>query len=88
MSEFKYYSWSVSMDDGTRYSYDFEMHRDDPWVSVLRKFGKFLEAEGFTGAKDKIEEICYNIEEELDNRIAGVKAMQEYHGKEFDSPSG
>jgi len=84
-SEFKFYSWVVSMEDGSRFTYEFEMHRDDPWNEVLRKFGRFLETEGFVGAKEKIENLCDEFESELDSKIQGVQAMQKYHGKELDS---
>lgn len=82
MSGFKYYSWTVSLDDGTRYSYDFEMHEEDPWTSVLRRFGKFLEAEGYDGASSHIENICSEFENHLDDRVAGIEALKDLHSKD------
>jgi hypothetical protein len=80
MVGFKYYNWSVTLDDGTRYTYEFQVHEEDAWPVVLRKFGDFLQAEGYGGIKDRIEDLCDEFEEELDNRINGDAAFKELHG--------
>jgi hypothetical protein len=80
MVGFKYYNWSVTLDDGTRYTYEFQVHEEDSWPVVLRKFGDFLQAEGYGGIKDRIEDLCDEFEEELDNRIDGDLAFRELHG--------
>jgi hypothetical protein len=85
MTGYKYYSWAVSLDDGTRYSYDFEMHEEDPWTAVLRRFGRFLEKEGYDGASSRIEELCAEFENNLENRIQGTQALEELHGKNADN---
>ena len=78
MEGFKFYSWSVSLDDGTRYTYEFEMHEMDPWTTALRKFGRFLEGEGHYGVADKIENVCDEFEAQLDGRIASEEALTKY----------
>ena len=78
MSGFKFYSWTVSLDDGSRFSYDFEVHQDDPWTTVLRKFGRFLEGEGYLGVSDRIEDICDEFENSLDARIDAEDALRKY----------
>lgn len=80
MVGFKYYNWSVTLDDGTRYTYEFQVHEEDAWPIVLRKFGDFLQAEGYGDIKDRIEDLCDGFEEELDNRINGDTAFKELHG--------
>ena len=80
MVGFKYYNWSVTLDDGTRYTYEFQVHEEDSWTTVLRKFGDFLQAEGYKDIKDRIENLCDAFEEELDNRINGDIAFKELHG--------
>jgi hypothetical protein len=78
MSGFKFYNWSVELDDGSRYSYEFQLHEMDPWTEALRKFGRFLEGEGHYGVADKIEDICEEFEAQLDGRIASEKALTDY----------
>jgi hypothetical protein len=85
MIGFKYYSWTVEMDDGARFNYDFRIEDDAPWTEVLRKFGTFLNSEGYFGAKDAIDIICYELDEEVENRIAGTQALNDYHSQEDDS---
>lgn len=87
MIGFKYYNWTVSMDDGSRYSYDFQIEEDATWTDVLRKFGNFLNSEGYPDAKDAIETICYELDQEVENRIAGIQALNDYHSQEDDSQS-
>lgn len=82
MVGFKYYSWTVQMDDGARFSYDFQIEDDAPWTEVLRKFGKFLHSEGYGNAKDTIDILCYELDEELEERIQGIKALNEYHSQD------
>jgi hypothetical protein len=49
-------------------------------ASIQFKFGDFLQAEGYGGIKDRIENLCEEFEEELDNRINGDTAFKELHG--------
>jgi hypothetical protein len=79
MIGFKYYSWTVSMEDGSRFSYDFQIEEDAPWTDVLKKFGSFLNSEGYSNAKDAIDIICYELDEEMENRIEGIQALNDYH---------
>lgn len=79
MIGFKYYSWSVSMEDGTRLSYDFQIEDDASWIEVLKRFGEFLGSEGYENGKDSVNIICHELEQELDAQIAGTEALNEYH---------
>ena len=79
MDGFKFYSWTVSMDDGSRLSYEFEVHDADPWTTVLRKYGNFLESEGYKGVSARIEDVCADFENQLDQRLDGIEAFNSYH---------
>ena len=80
MIGFKYYSWSVSMEDGTRLSYDFQIEDTAAWTDVLKRFGDFLNSEGYGNAKDAIDIISAELSEEnLDYQLAGIEAFNEYH---------
>jgi hypothetical protein len=76
---FKFYSWMVSLDDGSRHTYEFEIHEDDPWTSVLKRFGSFLEKEGHKGVSEKIENLCELYETTLQDKIDGEEALKSLH---------
>jgi hypothetical protein len=81
MIGFKYYSWSVSMEDGTRLSYDFQIEDDAPWTDVLKRFGEFLGSEGYEEGRESVNIICYELEQELDAKLAGTEALKDYHSQ-------
>jgi hypothetical protein len=77
---YKYYSWSVTMNDGARINYEFEMDEAAPWTAVLKRFASFLDMEEYSGVSQKIEDICAEYEEILNTQLDGDSAFKELHG--------
>ena len=78
MVNYKYYSWSVLMEDGTKVQYEFSIDDQAPWTSVLKRFGSFLEKTDYPGTAQKIEDLCVEFEEMLDSKLAADDALQDY----------
>lgn len=82
---FNAYEWSVTFDDGSKVNYSFTAHDGDPWTVILRKFGKFLQGQGYPGVEHRIEELCEEFESELEARLNGRLAFDEFHGGDADN---